>query len=115
VVMVVADPQLVARGGAGQVDPAYQTGAAEHPQHVIDGLHRDPAELAPDCPHHRVDRAVRCCREGAEDGEPGLGDSQPAARSRAACSSGAVGVGADVGWVVIAVDPIPRLERVKSG
>ena len=38
VVVVVADPRLVARHRAGRLDAPHQTRAGQRPQHVVDGL-----------------------------------------------------------------------------
>src|SRR3954453_5119585 len=45
VVMVVADPRLVARHGAGRVDAPHQAGVSKCVEHVIDGLLGHVAEL----------------------------------------------------------------------
>jgi hypothetical protein len=44
VVVIVADPALVAGGAAGRLDPAQQASSGERGQGLIHGLHRHVAD-----------------------------------------------------------------------
>src|ERR1700759_3571041 len=58
-VMVVADPQLIAGSRAGRLDPAYQSGDGESAEYVVHRLVRDLEMLGPHPVDHRIGVDVR--------------------------------------------------------
>ena len=76
VVMVVADPGLVAGHRARWLDPPQQAGLGQRPQHVVDGLGRHLAEVLAGGVDDRVRVGVRMRVHGVEDRQPRLGDPE---------------------------------------
>jgi hypothetical protein len=76
VVVVVADPGLVAGDRAGGLDPAHQPGRGQRSQHVVDGLVRDVAELAAYDADEPVRVRVRVRVHGGQHGQAGPGHAQ---------------------------------------
>ena len=76
VVMVVADPRLVARDGARRLDAPHQAGVGERPQHVVDGLLRDLAEFLAHEADDRVRVGVRMVVHRGEHRDPRTRDAQ---------------------------------------
>lgn len=76
VVVVVTDPGLVTRYRAGWLDVSHESGVAERPQSVVDGLVGDLAEVVPDGTDYRVRVGVGMVVDRAQHGHPGTGDTQ---------------------------------------
>ena len=76
VVVVVADPALVARRVPGGLDAAHEPGIDAGRQHVVDGLGGDGTELGAHARTDRVGRGVRVLREPGEHGSARRGDPQ---------------------------------------
>ena len=76
VVVVVADPRLVAGHRAGRLDAPYQTGGGQRAQHVVDGLVGHLAEVRADGADDRVRVGVRVFVHGVQHGQPRTGHPQ---------------------------------------
>jgi hypothetical protein len=74
VMVVVPNPRLVARWGAGRLDPSDEATLGEDPQNVIDGLGRDGAVVGAYGSRDRVGVRVRVSNQFGQDGPTGSGD-----------------------------------------
>ena len=77
VVVVVADPALVARDVPEGLDLAHELRLGEHLEHVVDGLVADVAVPRADGADQRVGVGVGEAAYGVQHGQPLLGDPQP--------------------------------------
>ena len=76
VVVVVADPRLVARHRAGGLDAPHQPGGGQRAQHVVDGLVRDLAEIRAHDADDRVGVGVRMVVHRGQHRDPRAGHAQ---------------------------------------
>ena len=107
VVVVVADPRLVAGHRAGRLDAPDQPGVGERAQHVVDGLVRHLAERrARTAPMIESVSACGCVVHRGEHREPRA--RHPQGGRRAACAASSVVVG-------ITPSLAHNLEQFKSG
>ena len=58
-VVVVTDPRLVTRDGAGRLDPPNQAHGCQGVQHVVDGLPRDVGQAGTHGPEDRLGVGMR--------------------------------------------------------
>src|SRR5215212_3670530 len=86
VVVVVADPRLVAGYRSGGLDAAEEPRIRERPQHVVDRLVRDGAEVPTGCPYERLGVGVWPLVYGDQHRDAGARDTQ---RGRAQQALGA--------------------------
>ena len=77
VVVVVADPRLVARHRARRLDPADQPCGRQRVQRVVDGLVRDIGQIGAYGPDDRLGVGVRVGVHGDQDRRPRPGHAQP--------------------------------------
>jgi hypothetical protein len=78
VVVVVADPGLVARRVPGRLDAADQAGRSEGTEHVVHRLHGDAADALDRCSAYLVGGHVPDgVVEDLEHGQSGGGDAKP--------------------------------------
>ena len=73
VVMVIADPGLVAGRGSGGLDGAHQTGAHACPEHIVDGLRRHRTQRFADLAGDFVCGRMRLGGKGFQNGNPRRG------------------------------------------
>ena len=76
VVMVVADPRLVARHGARRVDAPHQARVGQRPQHVVHGLLGHLAEVLAHDTDDRVRVGVRMVVHRGQHRHPRTRDAQ---------------------------------------
>ena len=76
VVVVVADPRLVAGHGTRRLDAPHQTRGGQRAQHVVDGLVGDLAEVLAHDADDRVRVGVRMVVHRGEHGDPRAGHAQ---------------------------------------
>ena len=88
VVVVVTDPGLVSRHRAGRLDVPHESGVAERPQAVVDGLVGDLAEVVPDGTDYRVGVGVGVVVDRGQHRHPGTGDSQTISTQQALAFNG---------------------------
>jgi hypothetical protein len=73
------DAQLVARGAAGWLDVPHELSRGQGSEHVVDGLHRHPTEVASHSRDYRLDVGVRGEGKGPQYRHAVAGDTQPRA------------------------------------
>ena len=78
VVVVVPDARLVARGGAGRLDAADQSGSGQRVQHLVDRGGRDRTDLLARGHGDLVGGRVRMPDDGGQHRDPRRGRPQPA-------------------------------------
>src|SRR5688500_10781460 len=76
VVVVVADPELVAGHRPGGLDPAHEPRLGQRTEHVVDGLVGHARLLGSDRRQDAAGVGVRVAAYGAQDGETRAGDPQ---------------------------------------
>ncbi len=74
--VVVADPRLVAGHRPGRLDAAQQRGIGQHAQHVVHRLVRDGAEILAGGADERLGVGVWSLVNGDQDRDPGARDPQ---------------------------------------
>src|SRR6476660_3779432 len=76
VVVVVADPRLVAGNGAGWLNPAHEPRGGHGVQHVVHGLSGDPLQDRAYCPEDRLRIGVRTYMHRLQHRDPGAGHAK---------------------------------------
>ena len=81
VVVVVADPRLVASDGAGRLDAPHQTHGGQGVQHVVDGLAGHLGQTGAHGPENRLRVGVWMSVHRLQHRDPGRVTRRSAARS----------------------------------